>query len=214
MNGTAAALTWACWASISAGIASRRDVRRCADELADLLRILHGSEQRHAAAERVADDVWLVEPEVVDEGRDVVGHQPDVDRPIDVRRAAVALEVDHDDLVALRQRGEYRPEHLARHESAVQQDHRSPGPVGLVVEVDAVDLGVLADALRLGRPVGGHLLLLASSLVVGMLMRPGSPAKLIAFGGQLSADGRSRARGLMTRSAMSEGQGKAVLTVR
>ena len=142
------------------------DVCRCANEFADLLRILHRSEQRHAAAERVADDIRLLEPEVVDQGSDVVGHEPDVDRPIDVRRAPVPLEVDRDDLVALRQRGEYRPEHLARHQPAVQQDHWSPGPMGLVVEVDAVDFGVLADACGLGRPVGGHVVLLASSLVV------------------------------------------------
>ena len=50
-------------------------------------------EERDAAAERVADEVRLVEPEVVDERRDVVGHEPDVDRPIDVGGAAVALEV-------------------------------------------------------------------------------------------------------------------------
>ena len=49
--------------------------------------------ERHAAAERVADDVRPVEPEVVDERRDVVGHEPDVDRPVDVGGPAVALEV-------------------------------------------------------------------------------------------------------------------------
>ena len=133
------------------------DVSRGADELADLLRILHRSEERNAAAERIADDVRLLQPEVVDERRDVVCHQLHVDRPVDVRRAPVPLEVDDDDLVALRQRGEDRPEHLAGSEPTVQQDHGSPCPVGLVVEVDAVDLGVLADALRLDRPVGGHM---------------------------------------------------------
>ena len=142
------------------------DVSRGADELAHLLRILHRSEQRNAAAERIADDVGLLQPEVVDERRDVVGHQLDVDRPVDVRRAPVPLEVDGDDLMALRQRGERRPEHLAGSEPTVQQDHGSPRSVGLVVEVDAVDLGVLADALRLGRPVGGHVKLLLSSVVV------------------------------------------------
>jgi hypothetical protein len=50
--------------------------------------------------------------------------------------------------------------------------------VGLVVEVDAVDLGVLADAGRLGRPLGGHVKLL-SSFVVMMRLRPRSFAKFI-----------------------------------
>ena len=85
-------------------------------------------EERHPAAERVADDVGLLEPEVVDERRDVVGHEPDVDRPIDVGGPAVALEVDRDDLVVLRQGREDRPEHLARPEPAVEQDHRPALP--------------------------------------------------------------------------------------
>src|SRR5438094_6259629 len=38
----------------------------------------------------------------------------------------------------------------------MQQDHRAPGPVGFVVEVDAVYLGVLAGALHVGRPIGLH----------------------------------------------------------
>ena len=86
---------------------------------------------------------------MVDEARDVVRHEPDIDRSIDIGGAAVPLEVDRDDPVALGQRGEDRPEHLARAEPAVQQDQRPPGPVGLAVEIDAVDLGVCTRALRL-----------------------------------------------------------------
>jgi hypothetical protein len=51
--------------------------------------------------------------------------------------------------------------------------------MGLVVEVDAVDLGVRADALHLARPVDCHVILLASSLVVGLLLRPAEVPKLI-----------------------------------
>ena len=144
MNSAAAAFTWACWASISAGIASRRTCAAAQTSLPNLLRVLHRGEQCNAAAEGVADDVWLLEPEVVDEGHDVVGHESDVDRPIDVRGAPMSLEVDRDHLVPFRQRWEHRPEHLTRHEPAVQQDHRSARPVRLVVEADAVDVGVLA----------------------------------------------------------------------
>ena len=78
------------------------DVGRGHDELADLVGVLDGGEERDPAAERVADDVRLVEPEVVDERRDVVGHEPDVDRPVDVGGPAVALEVDGDHLVVSR----------------------------------------------------------------------------------------------------------------
>ena len=126
------------------------------DELADLVRVLRGSHEGHPAAEGEADDVRLVEAEVVDERRDVIGHEPDVDRPIDVGRAPVALEVGEDDLVVLGQRWQGRSEHLAGSEPAVQQDHRPSGAVDLVVEVDAIHIGVFAGDLRLGRQVGGH----------------------------------------------------------
>src|SRR5207248_10953608 len=82
--------------------------------------------------------------------------QPDVDRSVDVSGTAVSLEVDRDDLVALGEYWKNRPEHLARPKPPVQQDQRAPGPVGFVVEVDAVDLGVLAGALHVSRPVGLH----------------------------------------------------------
>ena len=77
-------------------------------------------------------------------------------RPVDVGRPAVALEVGEDDLVVRRQDGQDRPEHLARAEPAVQQDQRPAGAVALVVEVDAVDVGVLAGAGRLSVVAGRH----------------------------------------------------------
>src|SRR5205823_11569082 len=88
--------------------------------------------------------------------RDVSGHEPDVERSIDVSGATMSLQVGDDDLVALREQRKDRPEHLARAESTVQQDERPPAPVDLVVEVDAVDLRVLARALRLCGPITGH----------------------------------------------------------
>jgi hypothetical protein len=61
---------------------------------------------------------------VGDQGRDVVGHVRGRDRPVDVGRPAVALEIDRDDLVARGERRQERPEHLARSEPAVEQDQR------------------------------------------------------------------------------------------
>ena len=82
---------------------------------------------------------------------DVVGHEPEVDRPIDVGGPAVRLEVGRDDLVLLCQRREGRPEHLAGSEPAVEQDHRPPLAVDFVVQVKAVDVCVGACALHVGR---------------------------------------------------------------
>ena len=72
----------------------------------------------------------------------------DADRAIDVGRPAVALEVRRDDLVAVRQGRQDRAEHLARAEAAVEEDERAPGSPCLVVDVEAVDVGVLAGAGR------------------------------------------------------------------
>jgi hypothetical protein len=60
------------------------DVRRGRDETADLGRMLRRCVERHSTAERVAHEVRTVEPEVVDQCGDVVGHEPDVNGSIDV----------------------------------------------------------------------------------------------------------------------------------
>ena len=89
--------------------------------------------------------------------RDVVGQQPDVERPVDVRSSAVTLEVGRDDLAAARHEcRDDGPEHLARAEAAMEQDERLAGAVHLVVEVQAVEVDVPSGARRLGCPVGGH----------------------------------------------------------
>jgi hypothetical protein len=49
---------------------------------------------------------------VVDQGGDVIDQEPDIERPVDVGGAAMALQVDGDGLVALGQGGKDRPEHL------------------------------------------------------------------------------------------------------
>lgn len=90
----------------------------------------------------------------VDQHGDVVGHQPHVQGPVDVRGAAVALQVDGVDLVVLGQRRQHRAEGLTGHQPAVQQDQRASGPVRRNPEIDAVDLDVAAGALRVGRAVG------------------------------------------------------------
>jgi hypothetical protein len=94
-------------------------------------------------------------PEMPDERRDVVGHQPDVERPIDVGRPAVALEVGHDDLVVGGVQRDDRVEQLAREEAAVQEDQRAARAVCLVVEVEAVDVGVLPGVPVLSWPARG-----------------------------------------------------------
>ena len=126
--------------------------RRDHHELAHHLRVPDGGLQRHAAAERIAHDVGGCETQVLDQGGDVVGHQRDAQGAIDVGRAPMALQVDGDHLAALGERREVGAKHLDGAETAVQQDERSARAVALVVQLDAVHVGVMAGAIRLAPP--------------------------------------------------------------
>ena len=103
-------------------------------------------------AERIAHDIGAGESQVLDQGGDIVRHQPDAQGSIDVGRPPVALQVDGDDLPAVGERGKVGPEHLERAEAAMQQDERSARSSGLVIELDAVHVGVVAHALRPAAP--------------------------------------------------------------
>ena len=87
--------------------------------------------QRHLAAERIAEQVDLVEPELSSQLRDIVGHQLGPQRPVDVGRAAVALEVGQDHPPACRHD---RGERLARADPAVQHHQRLARAVLFVVQ--------------------------------------------------------------------------------
>src|SRR5438445_678117 len=66
--------------------------------------------------------------------------------------SVVALQIDGDELPAFGERREVGAEHLDRSETAMQQDERSAGSVGLVIELDAVHVRVVAQAIRLASP--------------------------------------------------------------
>jgi hypothetical protein len=70
-----------------------------------------------------------------------------INRSSNVGSAAVPLQADRDDLVTFGERGMNRPKHLTRSQPAVQQDQRTPFPDRLAIEIDAVDVGVLAGTL-------------------------------------------------------------------
>ncbi len=93
-------------------------------------------------AEAEAEDVGLLDPEVGEEGGDVVGQLVDRHRSVGVGRASVTLQFDGDHLAARRQRGEHRAEHeVDREHPAVEQHERSPASVDLVVQPQPVDVG-------------------------------------------------------------------------
>src|SRR5690606_12923959 len=74
---------------------------------------------------------------------------------VNVGCRAMSLQVNGDHLPAFGQGGKHGAEHLDGSESSVQEHQRLPCTVNLVVEVDAVDVGVLTGGagtvvLRLG----------------------------------------------------------------
>lgn len=79
-----------------------------------------------------------------------------VDRTIDIGRGAMPLEVGNNHLTTLAESRKDRPKHLARGEAAMQQDQRPPDAIRLVIQVDAVDLGIFAMARCFVGRIGGH----------------------------------------------------------
>jgi hypothetical protein len=106
------------------------------------VRMLDRRAQSDHPAQRVAHDVGLLEAEVLDQCRHVVGHRLGPERSVDVRRVAVALELDGDHAPAGRKRRQHRRPQLGRAEAAVQQHERFAGAVLLVVQGQPVHVRV------------------------------------------------------------------------
>jgi hypothetical protein len=105
--------------------------------------------QCHAAAEAVAVDVGLFDPQVPQQPGGVVGELLVGERAVDVGGVPMALELDGDHLAVLGQRRDETAQQLDGHVRARQHDQRVPLPVDLVVHVQPVDRGV-ADVVGHG----------------------------------------------------------------
>jgi hypothetical protein len=95
--------------------------------------------QGDAAAHAVAEHVGLVDVQVTDQRRGVVGHLLIGERAIDVGRTPVPLLLGRDHPPRLRQPGQDRADHVDRHVRAMQDDQRPARPVDLVVHVERAD---------------------------------------------------------------------------
>ncbi len=111
-------------------------------QAADELRVLDRKPEGDPATQRVAHRVNLLVTDLRHDHGHVVAHVVDPNAPIAQGGAAMALEIDGDDLPLLRERGQQRAEHVDRTESAVQQEQRLAVTVDLVVVVDAVRFDV------------------------------------------------------------------------
>ena len=99
--------------------------------------------QGDGTAGAVTENVSAVDAETVEQADDVAGVARWGELPIDVRRAAVTLHLHADHLVALGQHRNERGEvQVDGQHASVQEHQRRARPVGLVVEVYPVDVGV------------------------------------------------------------------------
>jgi len=116
--------------------------------------VVDGELERGCRSHAVPEDVGAVNAEVVEQRGDVTGQGGRRDGALDVRGAAVALQLDADDGVAA---GEGRDEggevQVDGEHPAVQQHEWGAVAVFLVVQVQAVDVGVAGPS---GGEVGGR----------------------------------------------------------
>jgi hypothetical protein len=117
------------------------------NQLARQAGVADGELQRDGATHAEAEDVGMVEAEVTDKGRHIIGHVLVGDGAVDVGGAPVPLHLCGDHPAGLRQAGQDRPHCIDGHVGAVEQEKRPAGPVDLVEHPQAVDLGVAARAI-------------------------------------------------------------------
>ena len=109
--------------------------------------------ERDPGAHAVADHVGLLEPELPDQARHVVGHLLVGDLAVDVARAPVALHLGHDHLSVLRETLAQRPEGLHDHVGAVEQHERRSRAVDLVVHLELADRRMAGSHLGVRHPL-------------------------------------------------------------
>jgi hypothetical protein len=117
--------------------------------------VVDGQPEPGRRAHRVAEDVGLLDPDRLHERRDVAREVRVGDRPVDIRGATVALELQRVDAVRLGQ----PPDDLAQagdiHVFAMQHYHRIAAAGDLMVHPHAVDLDPIAFGRLLGESGAG-----------------------------------------------------------
>ena len=95
--------------------------------------------QRDPASQGKAKDIGSLQVKVLDQGSDIIGHQLVAERPLDVGRMPLALELDSDDAPGRGKLWHDRAHRCDGHVGAGKQHQRLPAPMDLVVQVQTVD---------------------------------------------------------------------------
>ena len=112
--------------------------------------MLGGELEGHAAAHRIAQHIHLAVAELLQDRVHVGALGLKAEGALAQRGAAVAMQVDGDNLMSGGQGRQDRPEHVHRAEAAVQQQQRRALAADLVIVIHAVHRDMAALYGRLG----------------------------------------------------------------
>jgi len=103
--------------------------------------VVDGDTHCDRPAQRITHDIGLLISERFDEFGNIGGHGFEAHGSTQRSGAAMRLQVDANDLAVLRKRLDVGTEHLDRSEAAVEEDQRIAITIGLIPDLDVVDLG-------------------------------------------------------------------------
>ena len=86
------------------------------------LRVPDGSAQGHSAPHGITQQIGFFEPEVLDQGSDIIRHGFEGHRAVDIGGVPMRLQLDGDDLAALRQCREQLIKHADDAQAAMQHN--------------------------------------------------------------------------------------------
>jgi hypothetical protein len=98
-------------------------------------------------AQGVTHDVGSFNLEMRNQGRDVVPHQLETQRTVDIGGASMGLQVDGDDLTGCGARRQVGAEHFDGADATVQQYQRFTGAMNLIIHLEAIHVRVFTLCL-------------------------------------------------------------------
>jgi hypothetical protein len=106
--------------------------------------VADGGLQSNTAAQGIAKDVGIFEPDVFDQGGNIVRHLLEGERAINIGGVSMSLQLDGNDLPVLGKDWQKLLEHPDYAQAAVKENQRLPFTVNLVAQLESVYVRVFA----------------------------------------------------------------------